>query len=529
MNRLSTPEAAAPGGREALAAFPLRVACVDAGSNAIRFAAAEFTDRVNFTPLDSDRVPVRLGHGVFLGGKLTGEAMDRAAAAFRSFRDRMEKLDVTAYRAVATSAIRESANGDRFTARVKRECGIEIDVINGAEEARLVHLAIRSRMVLGRDRWVLVDLGGGSVEVSLADDSGILWSESHTMGSVRLLEELAEADDEPGRFRRILEEYVATLRVPSAARQRRPAGFIATGGNMESLARLAGAKPDAAGVSVVPAGDLARVIETLSRLSYRRRVEELGLREDRADVILPAALVYERLAGLAGADRIHVPHVGVKEGVLLDVVDACTGRERHDERTEREVYDSALNLGRRYMFDEEHAEHVTALARSLFDQLRPAHRMGPDERRVLTAAALLHDVGSYISYKKHHRHSLYIITNSEVTGLSPRELLLAGQVARYHRKGDPDPQHDHFRRLTEEERKRVARLASILRMADAMDREHRRRVRSVRVSVKGSEVVIEPEVEGEILLERWSLEKRCGLFARTFGLEVRVRAERDGD
>ncbi len=522
----STGASAAPTGR-AKTSFPVRVACVDAGSNAIRFLAAEFTDRHRSTILASERVAVRLGHGVFLTGKLSEAAMDEAVAALAGFRRTMEEQEIAAYRAVATSAVREATNGEAFLARVKKESGLEVDLITGSEEARLVHLAIRNRVTLGREQWVLVDLGGGSVEVSLVDDSGILWSESHTMGSVRLLEELAGADEDPGRFRRVLSEYVDTLRVPSVTRHRKPYGLIATGGNMESLAKLAGAEPDGSGVSVVPVADLRRVIETLSRLSYRRRVDELGLREDRADVIFPAALVFARLAELVGVSRITVPHAGVKEGVLLDVVDALTSQVSHDERREREVFDAALNLGRRYLFDEDHAAHVAGLARDLFDQLSGLHGLAPEYRRILLAAALLHDVGGYISYKKHHRHSFYVISNSEVAGLSPREILLTAHVARYHRKSDPSLEHELFARLDEKDRTRVVRMAGLLRMADALDREHRQLVRGVRANVKGETVVLKPRVEEEILLERWSLGKRAQLFEKTFGVEVRIRPERE--
>ncbi len=507
--------------------FPLRVGCVDAGSNAIRFLVEEFTDRDRSRTLASERVPIRLGHGVFLTGKLTARAMDDAVAALTGFRETMESLEVRAYRAVATSAVRESTNGAAFLRRVRRESGLELDVITGSEEARLVHLAIRNRVDLGRERWVLVDLGGGSVEVSLVDDSGVLWSESHTMGSVRLLEELAGAEEDPGRFRRVLAEYVATLRIPSASRDRKPSGFIATGGNIESLARLTGVEPDGKGVSVVTLEDLRRVIASLSRLSYRRRVEELDLREDRADVILPAALVYERLAELTGVDRIHVPNVGVKEGIILDLVDAVTSLSGHEERQEREVMNASVNLGRKYLFDEGHAVQVAALARGLFDQLGGLHGLGRGDRRVLIAAAILHDIGSFISYKKHHRHSFYLISNSEISGLSPEEIQLAAHTARYHRKSEPTPEHEFFARLEEPDRDRVMKLASILRLADAMDREHRQAVKEVRAQVNKNEVVLLPRVEGDILLERWSLEKRAQLFSKTFGVTVRVRLDRE--
>lgn len=508
------------------AAFPLRVACIDAGSNAIRFVAAEFTSPSQSRVLSVDRAPVRLGHGVFLNGRLGVRAGEAALSALAIFAERIRDLKVQRYRAVATSAVRESANGAEFIGRVRKETGIDLEVINGSEEARLVHLAVRNRIPLGTVPWFAVDLGGGSVEVSLIDDSGILWSESHTMGSVRLLEELSGAGDDPGRFRRILSEYISTLGVPPAVRERTLAGFIATGGNSDTLAELAGCAPDAGGVRVLPLTELRRTIETLSRLSYRERVETLGLRVDRADVVLPAALVYERLAALVGAERLHIPAVGVKEGVLIDLVDDLTEHRSHEERQETEVFTASVNLGRRYLFDEAHARHVTGLARSLFDQLADVHRLDGSDRRILTAAGILHDIGSFVSRKRHHHHSQYLVAHSELAGLSPNEIILAAHVARYHRKSGPSSVHAGYAQLPGSDRERIDKLSALLRLADALDREHRQVVKGVRVRLAKGEATLVAETEDDLLLERMTLKKRAQLFTKLFGLKVRLEAER---
>ena len=398
--------------------FPVRAACIDVGSNALRFVAAEFTTADQFRVVEQERAAVRLGHDVFLTGRLTDGAMDAAAAALASFWDRMAKLDVDVYRAVATSAVRESSNGLAFVERVRGQVGLELEVISGSEEARLVHAAVRRAVPLAGKEWIVVDVGGGSVEILLVDERAILWSESHTMGSVRLLEELSETGEEPGRFRRLLEEYTATLRLPAAAHSRRPTGFIATGGNAETLAQLAGtAAATAGGLGSLSVDALRNIIERLSRLSYRQRVEELGLREDRADVILPAAMVYEHLAGLSGANMIVVPGVGIKEGVLYDLVEAATTQQAHADRRDQELATALLAIGRRYMFDEAHARQVARHSLALFDQLREVHRLDESDRRILQAAAWLHDIGSYISYKRHHKHSMYLITQSELPGV----------------------------------------------------------------------------------------------------------------
>jgi len=492
------------------------------GSNAIRYQVAEFAGENDYQVLVGERRPVRLGHGVYLSGRLDAAAMDAALETLADFATELERLRVEHYRAVATSAVRESRNGTEFVHRISEETGVELEVISGSEEARLVHLAVSRRIPLGDRRWLLVDLGGGSVEVSLVDGNGILWSESHTMGSVRLLAVLTAAGADPSRFRRLLGEYIATLKVPSAADQREVAGYIATGGTIETLAKLGGHR-DSEGISLLPVDRLRAVIEQLARLSYRQRVEGLGLRSDRADVVLPASLVYERLAEMVGASEIIVPHVGIKEGVLYDLVEGLSRRQDHEDRLAREVLAGALTLGHKYVFDEAHGVQVAELALSIFDQLRSVHGFGAADRKILQAAALLHDIGQFVSYKGHHKHSLYLIGHSELPSFSHNEMQLVANVGRYHRKSEPAPRHPAFMELSEEERTRVTGLAALLRLADALDREHVQRVRSVSVKLSDQEVTLWLDGVGDLLLEGWAMKRKAQMFSRVFERKVRLR------
>jgi exopolyphosphatase / guanosine-5'-triphosphate,3'-diphosphate pyrophosphatase len=507
------------------ATFPLRVAAIDTGSNAIRFLAAEFSDPQRYEVLASQRVPIRLGHQVFLNGRLAPETMDAAVRAFASFRDQMDALGIRHLRAVATSAVREARNGPLLVQRIERDTGIQLETITGSEEARLVHVGVGSRINLAGRQWILADLGGGSVEVSLVDDSGMLWSESHTMGSVRLLEELSASDQKPGHFQRLLEEYVRILRIPAPVRYHEPAGFIATGGNIEALAKVAAAQPDEHGVSEIPLSDLRSAIELLTRLSFRERMEQLDLREDRADVILPAGMVYLRLAELCGVRSILVPHVGVKEGLLLDLVQDLASHDSHEARQEAQITQAAVALGRRYLFDEGHALQVAELSLSLFDQLRDLHGLDGHDRILLKAAAILHDIGTFVALKRHHKHSLYLISRSELPGLSPEDMLVCANIARYHRKSNPAPHHHDYTRLPQSARVRVDQMAALLRLADALDQQRKQEVGEVRATVRGLELLLTLRGEGDLLLERWAVTRRKGLFEETYGLRVIVTGE----
>jgi exopolyphosphatase/guanosine-5'-triphosphate,3'-diphosphate pyrophosphatase len=268
--------------------------------------------------------------------------------------------------------------------------------------------------------------------------------------------------------------------------------------------------------------ELRAVIDRLARLPYNDRVSQLGLREDRADVILPAAMVYERVAAVAGVDVILVPNVGVKDGVVLDLIEQHAWGGRRRSTQERAVIASALALGRRLHFDEAHGRQVAKLAGSLFDQLQAVHELGSDDRKLLLAAALLHDIGMFIGPKRHHKHSLYIISESELGGLTQDEVEMVANIARYHRKNPPASHHVSFMKLGERERQRVTRLSAILRIADALDREHLQRVLDVTASAKQNSLELTVNGRGDLLLERWALQKKSQLFEKVFGLSVQM-------
>lgn len=505
--------------------FPIRVGVVDMGSNAIRFVIADFVALSTWTPLVSERIPVRLADHAFESGVLSDEGIEAAVAVMERFRDVLAEHDARHYRAVATSAVRESANRRSLVRQVRERAGLRLEVISGAEEARLVYWAARSRVPLGGEPWLMADLGGGSLEVAIVDGDKLHSIESLAIGTVRLLEEFESETGGPDRIRRLLDEYMTGLRFGSFEEGLQVEGYIASGGNIDDLARISGASPDERGVSVLPTQDLKKAIETLAGMTVEERIEKFALRENRADVILPAAMVYARLAERFGVSRIHVPNVGVKEGVMIDLVDGLTAGKGHGERHAREVLAGAVALGRRFRFEEDHSVHVARLSERLFDALADVHDLDAKDREILVAAAILHDVGQRIAYKRHHKHSYYLISESEIPGLDLDDVELVANVARYHRRADPSPKHLPFEALDEEDRHRVTCLSAILRVADALDREHVQNVRDIAVEVSDKRMQIELEGNGTFELECWALERKKGLFEKTFGLEISIANE----
>jgi len=501
-----------------------RVAAIDVGSNAMRCLLVEVGEDHEPRVLENVRAPVRLGSHVFLTGEIGRSTGERALDAFRAFRGMIDRHQVTHIRAVATSAFREAADAGVLRDRIHVETGIEIRVISGAEEAHLVRRAIGSVLDISQGWTGAVDVGGGSVEILVMKDGDVVRAESFEMGAVRLLEALSGGGETD--FFSLLNEYVDAIRarVLTSMGHEALSFLAATGGSILALAELAGEEATGAlvlrqGVRVISLSRLSEWIGKLAAISFHERIAQFGLRQDRADVILPAGVVYLKIGEIFGVDRVYVPSVGLKEGLVLDTIDELARRGALEERR-RELRAVALGLGRRYHLDEPHGIRVAGLALSLYDQLMDLHALGEEERTLLEAAAILHDVGLYVSMAKHHKHSYYLISESDLVGFDPRERAILANVARYHRKAHPTTKHPSFAALSGEDRTVVERLAAILRAADVLDREHRQNVHAVKVRTGQNEVLLELEAEGDLLLEKWAARRKFGLFETVFGVKL---------
>lgn len=522
-----------------------RFAAVDLGSNALRLrvveataassppstqlpllkANARDTESGGFREILNLRAPVRLGAEVFVTGKLAAPSIGQACAALREFRQAMNQAGVDAYRATATSAVREAQNGATLVERARREAGIELEIIEGVEEARLIQLAVVRRLALGERRALLVDVGGGSTEVTVLDSGQATFSMSLPLGTVRMLETyLRDATVVDAARARLLEEGIDRA-LAEALPHLQKASFdlvVGTGGNVETLADLCPVKGGHLGFPKAIDATLARQLRAkLFAMPSSERQKVYGLRPDRADTIVPAVSIFLRVAELFYQGAIVAPGVGLKEGILIELVDKYF--DVWDEEAEASrVLASCTRLGRRYQFDEPHAEAVDRLASQLFDDLWNIHGLRSRDRMLLRAAAILHDIGDYVRYDGHHKHSQYLIQHSDIMGLSPEERTIVANVARYHRKGTPDPAHPSFRELDKDARARVRSLAAILRVADALDREHLGKVTGVRGEVDETKrkLVLHLSGDEDRALEEWTVKQKGDLLRDEFGLEI---------
>ena len=493
-----------------------RFAAIDVGSNAMRLRIVEAEAPGSWREVTSLRAPVRLGREVFLTRRLSATALADACRALKSFRELMDQERVVAYRAVATSAVREAQNGASLVERARREAGIDLEVIEGIEEARIVQEAVAHEVKFDKPA-LLVDIGGGSTELTVVENGAPVFATSLPLGTVRLLETYLPgggALDKKGQ--KLVREAIDRALSPAlpALLRARVAHVVGTGGNADALASLCPGTGNGADVAGVKA-----LLVKLAPMAPAARERAHGLRPDRADTIVPAGMIFARVADALGIDQIATPGVGVKEGILHELV------ERHFRVWDAAGHDAVIldacrRLGAKFEWDEAHGEKVAALASRLFDDLAAVHGMSPRERVLLQAGALLHDVGDFVRYEGHHKHGYYLVLHSDIMGLSPEERAVVANVVRYHRKSAPSDAHPNFRELSKDARATVRGLAAIVRIADALDREHKGKVFGLRATATKSRVRLQIAGAEDRELEEWTVLDKAALFREVFGLEM---------
>lgn len=500
------------------------LAAVDLGSNAVRLQIASVDARGRALVLAEDRAAVRLGEQVFRTGRLSAAAIARTALALERFAKLAQRAGAEEVRAVATSAVREASNRAALVRTVKMHAGMNLEVISGAEEARLVCLGVLTGEPTS-ERSLILDIGGGSTEIISARGEEPESSWSLQLGSVRLTEFFVESDPVSRKQAKLIDEAVqdALLQVDPLliGKHKRIIGAAGTTGAVAQLARrLSGREPSSS--LPVSAEQVRRVLDHLRASSAKER-RKLGVDEQRNDIIYAGAAICEGVMRKLRVDQLEVTSRGLRDGVMADLVRRAVrprGAHLHQESV---VLDGLRAFGRRCAYREEHAEQVAQLSLSLFDQTREVHRLGEEERSLLHAAAMLHDVGAFVSYNRHHKHSYYLLYHADLPGFTDREREIIATIARYHRRSTPKERHEEFQRLTPEERIVVRRLAAIIRVADGLDRGHRRHVRSVKVHRRGSGLLIDVAAEKGSELEVWSARQKADLLEEVCGGQIRFR------
>ena len=506
-------------------------AAIDIGTNSMHLIVARLADHGGFEILTSEKESVRLGQG---GGEmklLAPDAIERGLAALARMSQVATSFGEVDMVAVATSAVREASNRADFIDQAFADTGIEIEVISGFEEARLIHLGVLQALPVFEQRLLLVDIGGGSTEFLVGQGAEPIEARSMKLGAIRLTERFFSAAIESDR-RPTADEvadcrhYVRAALAPVGRELggHQPEIAIGSSGTATTIAAMAAAErgDDVRQMNgvVFTAEELAKVVDSVIGAKDRSRVP--GLDDKRSDIILGGAILLEEVFRAFELDEMTISANALREGVLFDRFADQSGQDLRDLR-----HANLMRLAQQLDPDPDHAEHTAHLAGQLFDRSQSLHDLDEAARELLVAASIVHNVGLFISHSSHHKHSYYVIRNSEqLTGFTEHEIELIAVIARYHRKSRPSEKHAAFAALSKSDQRLVAQLAGMLRLAIGLDRRHAGVVQTMRVSVTDQMMTIEPLARdgADLDLEIYAARERSHLLASALDVDIEVVA-----
>ncbi len=505
---------------------PRVAAVLDMGASAIRLVIAGIRpDRTSDIIEEASR-GVLLGRDTFSSGVIRPRTADAALAAIDGFRQAMESYGVGEVRAVATSAVREARNGDLFLDRVRAKSGIAFEIINEAEEARLLYLAVREslkRHPAIKGAWTLLtEVGGGSTSLTLLRHGQVVRSGVYALGAVRFRQRLELTryghELQVALLKRVIANVIDEIRVEIPLHK--VAQVVAVGGDIRFAAGQVQMQQDAASSRDLSREALLAFSSEVEGLDDESLVARFRLKAVEAETLMPSLLIYSALVSETSARRVIVSDASLRTGMLLDMA--------HPQRLlaedfEQQVLASAEALGHRFRFDKSHGRHVLTLSTRLFDELRNEHGLSDRDRLLLQTAALLHDIGVYVSLRAHHKHSQYIISASQIFGLSKDETAIVANITRYHRGSLPQRSHLPYTELDHDERLLVSKLSALLRIANALDAEHLQKVRDLRVVRVEKAWILELTGTGDVRIEQIAATARADLFIEVFGRDLIIR------
>ena len=498
-----------------------RLQAIDIGTNSVRSIVVEVPVGGAHHVIDDEKALTRLGQGLDSTGMLDSGAVDRTIDALMAMRDIGRSLGVSDVRAIATEAVRRASNGDEFVARMRDEVGLDVEVISAEEEGRLVWLSA-ARQVGDAPFSAAFDIGGGSVEIVQAVDSEPVEIASLRLGARVLAERFITEDpisDEA--FKQLKRHVRCALRDGVDLLTAGVSPLVGSGGAVTTVAAVVagmrGRRYESLHGLEIERAEVMQLLGILSHSDTAERLKLPGMPAERVDVVLPGTLVLAEVMKFFGASSVLVNARGIREGIIIDTLTsegAIAGKVDHLQ--------AVRDLGARYRYDREHAEQVTRLALSLFDQLAEPLHIDPDGRALLQTAAMLHDVGYYVAYDRHHKHSYHLILHANLPTFTRREMAMAASIARYHTKSLPKPGHESWVSLDPPDRITVRSLAAILRIADGLDRGRGARIEQVTAVDDGAITSLTVLSAHDLHAELYGVEKKKDLFEEVFGREVVV-------
>ena len=504
-----------------------RIAAIDVGSNSIRQIIADVRPDGTIDVIDEMKAHPRLGRGLDATRALAPESMDLAVEALQRMATLAKQHGAQRIEAIATSAVRDAENSELFLARVKQATGLKLRVLKGEDEARLSFRSALAHFDLGKGRSVILDIGGGSLELALAADGVIDRLTSLPLGAIRLTERYLQGNSDRG-LRKLRKEVRKAIKPIISGRDWRGARVIGSGGTFTNLAGLHLTRQgifSAKSVhgTVIPRVDIEHILDSLAEMSTDERRSIEGLNPDRADIIIAGIAVIAEVLSRVEARELEVSRYGIREGLLLEAARVTPTVADPGEARERSVRD----LAERCHYEKKHSTAVQTLALKLFDSLADRLELDLSDRRILSDAALLHDIGYHINYDRHHKHTYHLILHGELLGITPEEQVMIANVAMYHRGGPPKKKHRNYGELDKPLRRKVKRLAALLRVADGFDRGHVSAVGTVKVRWLDRAIRISPvpaRADAPLRLEIWGAHRKSALLADVADRPVEIVA-----
>jgi exopolyphosphatase / guanosine-5'-triphosphate,3'-diphosphate pyrophosphatase len=508
------------------------VAFVDIGTNAVRLLVVRINPNFSYTIVSQEKEVIRLGEEEFKDNQLKPDAIERAIFVCRKFAELSKTYGATEIIAVGTSAIREAKNQSEFLARLKEETELNVQVISGQEEARLIYLGVSSGVDIGDEKTIFLDLGGGSTEIAIGNQYECFYVNSLRLGAIRLTSDfIGEGWTGPiamGVYKQVkqfAQKKVHGVRARVLEYGARKAwGSSGTIINLaEVAAKLFKKNGNGNGNLSLSRKNLKKLVPILTSLSLEERRHLPSINPDRADIIIAGAAIIEAIMEEFGLEEIHVSHRELRDGMLVDYLSKFEGfRELQKTPTRNR---SILHLGRSCNFDEKHAETVTSLALQLFDSAKQIglHSLGENQRELLKYASLLHDVGDFISFSDHHLHSHYIICNAGLLGFDKKEIQEMANIALFHRKKLPSKKALKSKDIDEKNKEAVAILSTFLRFAEKLDRSHSGLVKKAEfIEENNGKILLSFYSDSDCSFEEWSIIQNRQAFQEAFKKDIEV-------
>jgi exopolyphosphatase/guanosine-5'-triphosphate,3'-diphosphate pyrophosphatase len=503
---------------------PTQAAVVDIGAHSVRMEIVQFAADGSRQTLEELSHPIPIGRDVFRRGEILPRNINLLGEILRDFRTRMDEYGVKVCKAFATSAVREAVNRDIFINRIRHLSGIEVEVLEASEEIRLFYLAVRNALrarhsLAGRNAVICI-IGTGSTQICQVRKGSLRHAETYRLGTLRMIEEIGGEGLSSRKFSDVIDTFVRGLvdGVAENARDERPELFVAVGATVRVLTAL-GQKVPEHGVRTITRRQLEGISRRVSGVPADKLAVRYRLSDTLAQSLEPCCHLLEHFFDITAAERLVVPMISTRDAIIEDLVREIAGET--EDPFAPEILAAARFVGEQYRYDAAHAANVADNVLALFDATAALHGCDARSRLLLHVAAILHDIGQFVNNRSHHKHSHYLILNSQLPGVSPREQALVAAIARYHRRGQPKPSHVEYMTLTSEDRAMVAKLAALLRIADALDRSHEHRLVNPQIAFDEERLTIRSGDRSEDLtVERLVMKGKADLFEGIFGLHV---------